>query len=276
MNIYQLTELDKLNAAFYQASKESYWKPATQLYHSNLLLNNVKLQEELRSGTYKMQKTINFYISERGHTRYIESPTIRDRIVQKVLTKEILIPSIRPALIYDNYASLENRGTSFARKRVLIMLRKFVEMYGLDGYVMLVDVHRYFPSIDHEILKQMVYKRIHQHSWDIIKLTNYIIDNSSDSDVGLNLGSEAPQIFAVYYLTPVDNYIKTVKGVKFYGRYMDDLIIFAPTKQELHQLLDEIQYQLSLLKLTINDRKTQILKISHGFTYLQVKYDINM
>lgn len=274
MTIEELTTLEKLNDAFYASSKASKWKPATQRYHSQLLLNNMLLQEELRNGTYKVEPTVNFWIRERGKVRYIESPTIRDRIVQKVLTQEILLPYLTKPLIYDNYASLKGRGTTFARKRTDIMLHRFVRKHGIDGYVLLIDIKHYFPSIDHAILKDMVHARIHEPP-EIMNLIDYIIDCSSHSDVGLNLGSEAPQIFAVYYLNPVDTYIKTVKGIKYYGRYMDDMLILSDSKEELKQLLAEIREQLSKLKLGINEQKTHITKLSKGFTFLQVKYSVD-
>lgn len=273
MTIEELTTLEKLNNAYYEVAKASAWKPATQRYRTDLLARNLELQNELRSGTYRVQPTINFYIHERGKQRYIESPTIRDRIVQKVLTKEILLPYLTKPLIYDNYASLKDRGTSFARKRIHALLDKYIRKNGSDGYILLIDIKQYFPSIDHEILKEMIHKRIHEPK-EIMNLIDYIIDVSSKTDKGLNLESEAPQIFAIYYLSPVDTYIKTVRGVKYYGRYMDDMFVIARTKAELKELLEEIKDQLAKLKLEINERKTQIVKLSHGFTFLQTKYSI--
>ena len=119
----------------------------------------------------------------------------------------------------------------------------------------------------------MVHDRIKEPK-EIMDLIDYVIDTSSHSNVGLNLGSEAPQIFAVYYLSPVDTYIKTVRGIKYYGRYMDDMLILGQSKEELRALLEDIKIQLAKLKLKINERKTHIVKLSRGFTYLQVKYSI--
>lgn len=274
MTIEELTTLEKLNNAFYSATKASKWKPSTQRYRSNLLQNNLTLQEELRNGTYRAEPTVNFWINERGKKRYIESPKVKDRIVQKVLTTEILLPYLTRPLIYDNYASLKGRGVTFARKRINIMLRRFIQEYGIEGYVLLIDVKEYFASIDHEILKEMVHARIHEPE-EIMGLIDYVIDTSSATDKGLNLGSEAPQIFSVFYLSPVDNYIKTVRGCRYCGRYADDMIIIARTKEELKDLQIGIEDQLKKLKLRINEHKTQIIKLSRGFTYLQIKYSID-
>lgn len=273
MNIEELTTLDKLIDAFRDCSKISSWKESTQRYKMNLVQNVIELQNDLRDGTYVVNPTTDFDLNERGKVRHIQAPAMRDRIVQKVLCKEILIPQLTKPLIYDNYASLKNRGTSFARKRINVQLQRFLKEHK-DGYVLQIDIKSYFDSVDHSILKEMVHKQI-KESDEIIDLIDYVIDTSSDSNKGLNLGSEAPQIFAIYYLNPLDTYIKTVKGIKYYGRYMDDVFIFSESKQELRKLLKEIEDILAKLRLQINRKKTHIVKLSHGFTFMQIKYSVD-
>lgn len=273
MTLKELTTLEKLNNAFYECSKVSYWKESTQRYKANLLMNNLRLQADLRSGQYRTSPTTDFIINERGKIRQINAPALRDRIIQKVLCQQILIPRLTKSLIYDNYASLKGRGTSFARKRIDVLLHKFLRKHGNDGYVLQIDIRKYFDSIDHSVLKKMVHEHIHEPQ-EIMDLIDYVIDTSSDGDKGLNLGAEAPQIFAIYYLAGLDNYIKSVKGIKYYGRYMDDIFIFAKTKEQLINLLEDIKKQLADVKLLVNDRKTHIIPLRHGFTFLQVKYNI--
>ena len=273
MTIEELTTFEKLNNAFYESARISQWKESTQRYKSNLFANNLKLQQELRNGTYKISQTTNFTLTERGKERNIEAPAIRDRIIQKVLCQNILVPYLTKPLIYDNYASLKGRGTSFARKRVDVLLQKFIRKHD-DGYVLQINIKKYFESIDHDILKIMLHERICEPK-DIMDLIDYFVDTSSHSNKGLNLGSEAPQIFAIYYLSPIDSYIKTVKSIKYYGRYMDDMFIFSDDKQALKELLKEIKTELAKLKLQINDKKTHITKLGHGFTLLQIKYNVD-
>lgn len=273
MKIYELSTLDKLNKAFRECSRISSWKESVQRYKMNLIVNNLQLQEDLRNGTYVVSPTTDFDLNERGKLRHIEAPSIRDRIAQKVLCQEILIPQLTKPLIYDNYASLKNRGTSFARKRICVLLQRFLRKHN-NGYVLQIDIKSYFDSVDHTVLKQMIHKRLNE-SEEVMDLIDYIIDTSSESDKGLNLGSEAPQIFAIYYLSPVDSYIKTVKGVKYYGRYMDDMFIFGESKEELKQLLNGIKNELSKLHLEVNEKKTHIVKLSHGFTFMQIKYNVD-
>lgn len=239
----------------------------------NLLLNNLTLREEVLNGTYKAAPTIDFRLSERGKTRDIHAPTIRDRILQKVVVQHILLPYLSKPLIYDNYASLKCRGTSFARKRFEIMLRRYMAHHGQDGYILQIDIRKYFDSIDHEILKRMVHERIHEPP-EIMNLIDYLMETSSVNGKGLNLGAEAPQIFAIYYLSFLDSWLKVVKGVRYYGRYMDDMFIISESKAELKTLLSEIRTRLAELKLAVNERKTHIVKLRHGFTFLQIKYNL--
>lgn len=269
-----LTSLSMLNRCTILCTAQSRWKETTQRYLANMLINNVQLRDDLLNGDYRVQPTTDFEINERGRVRKIEAPAIRDRNFQKSLTMNVLLPRIYPYLIYDNYASLKDRGTAFARKRFDVLLHKYIAKNGVDGYGLFLDISKYFENIDHEILKQRMAQRLEGESEEIKNLVYYIIDISSHTDKGVNLGSEAPQIFAVDYLTPMDNYIKIVKGIKYYGRYMDDAFVFAETKEELTELLQKIKEILASLGLNINERKTHIVKLTHGFTFLQVKYNI--
>lgn len=271
MTLEEIFTLENLNNAFYQSSKISHWKDNTQRYKSILLIKNIELMEEILNHEYKVSPTTNFTIRERGKVRLIESPSQRDRIVQKVLCNKVLIPYLTKPLIYDNYASLKNRGTSFARKRIDVMLNRFIRQYGSDGYVLQIDIKKYFESIDHETLKAMVHERVNEPK-EVMDLIDYVIDTSSHTHKGLNLGSEAPQILAIFYLSNLDNYIKSVLRVKYYGRYMDDMILFSNSKEELQATLESIKEKLAEIKLEISEKKTHISKLSQGFTYMQIKY----
>ncbi|MBQ8135144.1 MAG: hypothetical protein IJ711_00290 [Lachnospiraceae bacterium] len=267
----KITELDRLCEAFKEVRSVSSWKASTHRYEADVIMNSLKLQEEVRNGTYKQSAMLNFTLNERGKLRDIHAPAVRDRVVQKTVNQDILLPCLRKYLIYDNAASLEMRGTAFMRKRHLIHLRNFIRENGTDGYILQVDIRHYFDSVDHEICWKMIEPRIPESTRPLV---HYIIDNASESDKGLNLGSEVPQTLAIYYLHPVDDYCKIVEGIKGYGRYMDDIYIFGKSKEELWRILDGIKKQLVPLKLEVNEKKTQIVKLSHGYTFMQLKYRI--
>lgn len=270
----QLMELQNLNECTWACTRQSRWKETTQRYLASMLPKNIELREEVLSGEYRVKPTVDFTLNERGHIRKIEAPVVRDRIVQKSLMRHVLTPSLTPYLIYDNYASLKQRGTAFARKRFEVMLHRYIRKHGTDGYILLIDVKQYFGSVDHEVLKRLIAPRLTGEPKEVIDLIHYVIDTSSRSDKGLNLGSECPQIFAVYYLNHVDQYVKVVRGVRYYGRYMDDIFVIGRSKSELKALLAGIREKLSCLMLEVNMKKTHIVKMTHGFTWLQIKYHI--
>lgn len=269
-----ITELGNLCQCALKCTKDSRWKESTQRYLADMLERNVELQERVLSGTYRVSPTINFWLNERGKMRYIKSPVVPDRIIQKSLMEQVLTPKIVPTLIYDNYASLKNRGTSFARKRFEVMLHRYIRKYGTDGYLLLGDISKYFDSVVHQILKQMLAPYLKDEPQEVIDLICYMIDTSSDTDCGLNLGSECPQLFAVMYLNRLDTFIKVVKSVKYYGRYMDDFALIDKSKQQLSSLLAEIETCLDGLGLKLNRKKTRIIKMTRSFVFLQVKYTI--
>lgn len=268
----KMTDLGTLIGCTWDCTKQSRWKEYSQRFLIDLLPRLLTIQDDMRNGTYHVKPTNDFTINERGHIRHIESPAISDRCIQKSLMKQVLTPSLRPYLIYDNYASLTQRGTSFARKRFDIMLQRYIHKNGTDGYILLGDIRKYFESVSHDILKQLIAPRIADEPQDVKDFIHQVIDSSSKTANGLNLGGEPPQIFAVYYLNRLDQFIKVVKSIKYYGRYMDYFFIIGKTKQELKTLLTEIEGSLAELGLSINPKKTQIVRLTHPFVFLQIKY----
>ena len=88
----------------------------------------------------------------------------------------------------------------------------------------------------------------------------------------LGIGSQISQISGLYYPHKIDNYIKIVKGIKFYGRYMDDSYIISNSKEELNKIYDDIKKICSKFGFFINYKKTQIFRIDKGFTFLKIRY----
>lgn len=277
VTIEELFTFKALNDTFYECFSANKRKHSNLTYYNGLLFNNLELMDDLLSGRYRVSPTAHATITERGKIRKIESPIMRDRIVQKIICKQVFVKQLVPKFIYDNYSSVENRGTTMARKRFENMLYKFLRKIDYDyenrGFIVLVDVKKFFNNIDHEVLKSMLAEDL-DVSDELLHLIFYLIDESSEGDVGLNLGSELPQILAMYYLSKMDNYLKCRMGVKFYGRYADDIAVIVETKEEAYEILEAIRWQLSKVKLEINTKKTQIVKIKHGFTYLQTNYKI--
>lgn len=104
-----------------------------------------------------------------------------------------------------------------------------------------------------------------------MQLINYLID-CFEGDKGVGIGSQLSQTVGIFYPTELDQFCKTVKGCKYYGRYMDDTYIIHPDKNFLRKLLEEYSKIAEKLGIVINKKKTQIVSLKSGFKFLQMRY----
>lgn len=267
----KLIDLNNLYASFKKCKKQTYWKCSVQRYESNLLFNLLELRNSLINGTYVQKPFVEFELNERGKKRHIKSLHISDRVLQRALCDYILEPSIRKYLIYDNGASIKGKGIDFTKRRLVTHLHKYYSKHGSEGYILLCDFKKYFDSIPHDKLILMFKKYIHDDK--VLSLVKYLISTFGNGK-GLGIGSQISQIAGISYLIDLDNFIKIVKGCKYYGRYMDDFYIIHEDKNYLKSLLDEIKIVVNNLGLNLNEKKTQIYRIDKGFTFLKLKTHI--
>lgn len=191
---------------------------------------------------------------------------------------------------------MKNKGTDFARRRVNSFIEDAKREYGGENlYALIFDFKSYFDSIPHEqcyrVLKKYIYdERLVELTIGIIesyKLRNIAtIDDEEQrnkalerlhnhKDVGICLGSQISQIMAVAVPNEFDHYIKDVLKLKYYERYMDDGIIILNDKEKLLQLKSELSELAKKYGLRFNDKKTYVVKLTKGFTFLKIKYHIN-
>lgn len=298
-------DADDYIRATQRLEKSAGWKYQAQRFMLNRLSEIARMKEETRNGKYEPQKGSEFVINDGGHRRLVKSLCPRDAVFQHALADEILTPKLTKYLIYDNGAGLKGKGISFTRRRLEEHLRWHYRRYGTEGYVLVIDFRKYFDNIRHDIALEEIYKRIPDAR--IIKAVEKIFDMykvdvsfSKNPDIisevynsleyqdipenlktgkrymrkSLGIGSPISQIAGLLLPTTIDNYVKTVKRVHCYNVYMDDRIIIHPDKQFLKGLLEEIDRIAQGLGIHINRKKTQIIKLSHGFTWLKTKYII--
>lgn len=303
------TMIEKLNAdALLRASKRlnsSAWKYQTQRFLINRLDEIAETERQLKSGSYKPHEGSTFEINENGHHRLVKSMRPRDATFQHALANEILVPELLKFLIHDNGAGQKGKGISFTRRRLEQHLRWHFRHCGTEGYILTIDFSKYFDNINHEIALARIREKIHDEK--IIKIVKDIFDlykidvsYSDDPDIihkifnsleyqkipkeektgrkymgkSLGIGSPIAQAVGLFLPVEIDNYVKTVKRVHCYNVYMDDRIIIHPDKQFLKELLEEIDRIAQVLGIHINRKKTQIIKLSHGFTWLKTRYII--
>lgn len=243
------------------------WKPSIQIFNQNMGMNLYKVYKDLHSGTFRSDGFYEFTIRERGKERRIRSVNVRERIVQRCLCDYCLVPALSKSLIYDNGASLKKKGYSFAVKRMERHLRSYYNRHGIEGYIAKFDFKKYFDSIDHEVVEEIMKKHLADER--LIKLSLHFVQMFGS--VGLGLGSQVSQILAVAVPNKLDHYIKDYLGIKYYGRYMDDFYIIHQDRQQLQDWARQIEKQCQELKLQLNQKKTKIRPIN-GTEFLKIRW----
>jgi hypothetical protein len=266
----RVADIDNLYASFLESKSGVDWKESVQRYEANALRNIVETRRRLLAGEDVQQGFMEFTLHERGKIRHIKSVHISERVVQKCLCNQVLVPVLSNGLIYDNGASVKGKGVHFAIKRIIAHLSRFYRQTGSnEGYALLIDFSKFFDSIDHELLFKMLDREIQDKR--VLELTKSFIAVFGDGK-SLGLGSQVSQIAAIYFPSTLDHFVKDFKGEKFYGRYMDDLYIIHNDREHLKELLAEIETVCASLKITINKKKTRIVKLASGVEFLKGKY----
>ena len=295
--------------AYKRAKKGSDWKPQVQRFEMTYLLELSRIQRELQEMTYEFLPSTQFVLNERGKTRVIRGEQIQDRIVKHTLCDEVLNPAVKNFLIYDNGASLVGKGIAFTRKRLLTHLRRYyAQHHSNDGYILLIDFSKYYDNIRHDILMELMKKYVtDEHSLWLLQKTvdrskvdvSYMSDDEYENCLDilfnsllyqeidqrlltgekfmgkhLNIGDQVAQTAGIAYPIPIDKFVKIVKGVKFYGRYMDDSYAIHESKEFLEELLKGIVEIAGNLGITVNLKKTRICKLSDHWRFLQIQYSL--
>lgn len=259
---------DHLMSAYKMCRKNVRWKSSTQRYIANAPLNIYETYKQLHDGTFKSSGFYEFDLYERGKARHIRSVAISERVVQRCLCDFSLVPMMRRSFIYDNGASLQGKGYSFAVKRIDRHIRWHYRHYGNQGYVLLFDFSSYFDSISHEVLEDLI--RTAYTDERIIQLVLHFI--GMFGDVGLGLGSQISQVLALAAANKLDHYIKEELGIHCYGRYMDDGYLIHQDKAYLQECLLKIQKKCEELGLKLNLKKTRIIPVRRDFQWLKIMF----
>ncbi len=235
----------------------------------------LKLQRELRNRTYRPGRYHAFCIHE-PKPRLISAAPYRDRVVHHALVN-VIGPRFERNFIFDSYANRLGKGTHRAVDRYQAYARRF-------RYVLQCDIVKYFPTIDHEILKSLLRTRIRDEH--VLWLCDTIIDASNPQEPvlawfpsddlfapaerhrGLPIGNLTSQFWANVYLHGLDNYVKRGLRCKGYVRYVDDFVLFDDDKQALCEMRDRVIDFLSRLRLRIHEDRAQVRPIVRPTRFL--------
>lgn len=271
----QVTSFENLLLASRKAQRSKRFRDNVLAFNHALEDNLLQLQQELRSHSYQPGRYRTFEIFD-PKPRIISAAPYRDRVVHHALCN-IIVPPIERTFIYDSYANRTGFGTHRA-------LRRFTQFCRSSRYVLQCDLRKYFPTIDHEILKAQLRRKIKCKS--TLWLIDLIIDNSNPQNSpvvyfpgddlltpctrrrGLPIGNLTSQFFANVYLNSFDHFVKEQLKARKYLRYVDDFALFSDDRAFLIEAQAEIETQLATLRLSLHPIKTQLTETRFGANFV--------
>lgn len=222
-----------------------------------------QIRTQLITKTFKTSKYFIFTKIDNGKQRKIyRLPYFPDRIVQHCIM-QILEPIWMKTFIADTYSSIKGRGIHKGVKRIKNALTDIEN----TQYCLKMDIRKFYPSINHHILKTIIKKKIKDR--DVPSLLDEIIDSAE----GVPIGNYLSQYFGNLYLTYLDHWLKETKHCKYYFRYCDDMVILHSSKPYLSKLKKEIEAFLTTnLKLSLKSN-WQIFPVdARGIDFLGYRF----
>lgn len=276
--------------AYYDCRKHKRSTAQALDFEFNLEKNLQSLYEEILSGEYQISRSICFVVTD-PKLREVWAGNFRDRIVHHLIYNAIY-ERFSKNFILDTYSCIPKRGTLFGANRVSAFARKLTRNYSEDAYFLKADIGNYFNSINKDILFEQIKRRVfepwlleliekviyHDPNTNVFKksskklfeaLPEYKSLYNAASNKGLPIGNLTSQFFSNIYLNDLDQFVKHVLKCKYYGRYVDDIILLHKDAGYLNWAYGEInKFLRDKLDLWLNHKKKNMNKISRGFDFI--------
>lgn len=271
----QMVSFDNLLRAYRKARRGKGNSPEVARFALNLEGELFDLQRQLETGEYLPAAYRLFTIYERK-PRLIAAALFRDRVVHHAIMNVIETPLDR-TFIDDSYACRRGKGTHAAVDRYQRWARRY-------AYALKMDVRKYFPSVDHEILKEKLRRKIKDKN--VLHLLDRITDSGPQGkrtleyfpgdDLftplerfrGIPIGNLTSQFFANLYLDDLDHTMKEVLRVNAYLRYVDDMVVLGDDKGWLAEIREAVRERLAQERLRLHPRKAHVTPVRDGLNLL--------
>jgi hypothetical protein len=235
----------------------------------------LRLQHELLDGSYQPGPFTTHWIA-RPKPRLISAAPYRDRVVHHAVMN-VLEPLLDSFFHPDSYACRKGKGTHAAALRLQQLMRRY--RFTLQG-----DVCKFFPSIDHGILKDLFRRLLKDRR--VLALLDRIVDGSNEQESvsawfpgddlfipverrrGLPIGNLTSQWFANWYLTPFDHLVTCHWGLGAYVRYCDDFILLADEGDRLRALCPTLAEKFAELRLRLHGERLQVQPSRAGRSFV--------
>jgi RNA-directed DNA polymerase len=277
-NLYpDMYAFDNLYLAYRRARRGKRSRVEVASFEFDMESNLLALQEELRQGDYRPAGYTNFYVHE-PKKRLVSAAPFRDRVVHHALC-QVIEPIWERRFIHTSFACRVGKGTHKALDLCQTWLRQY--RYGFHG-----DIVKYFPSIDHQILRGLLARRIADRQ--VMGLIDHILESGvgiqagecaplyfAGDDLfaglrprGLPIGNLTSQFWANVYLHELDEFVKHQLRCRAYLRYMDDVVLFSDDKGQLHAWQSAIRSFLAdRLRLAMHPGKSVIFPSAVGIDF---------
>jgi len=249
-------------------------KPGAAAFMARLEPNLLRLERELRSGTWRPGRYVQFEVRA-PKPRLVSAAPFRDRVVHHAVCA-VVVPLFERGFIGNSFANREAKGTHRA-------VRTYERYRDRHRHVLRGDIWRYFPAIDHEILKRTLRRRLACRP--TLALLDRIVDGSNRQQPvehyfpgddlfspferrrGLPIGNLTSQFFANLYLDALDHFAAEVLRAP-YLRYVDDFALFADDPATLVAWREAVAGHLEGRRLMLHPRKTFIVDTAEPATFL--------
>ena len=241
--IYEkIYDIDNIRYAIWKASEKKRKQRRVEVILKNMDYYAYQIQKMLKEKTFTPSQPTIKTIQDSGKKRVIYKPKFYpDQIVHWALMLQ-LEPIIMEGMYEYNCGSVTGRGTSYGQKT----LRKWLDNDRRNTkYCLKMDIKKFYPSIDNNILKEMFRKKIKDR--DCL----WLIDSIIDSAEGQPIGYYTAQWFSNFFLQGLDHYIKERLKIKYYIRYVDDLVLLGSNKRKLHKARKAIETHLNSIRLSV-------------------------
>lgn len=271
-------------------------------FETQKMINICSIINDIESGTIPIPK-YNIFLIKDPKYRIIMSVSIYDKLINHYYSHTVLDKKLSKYLDIRNVATRKNMGSSFGHKLIM----KYIEEEkhkNKEFYILKLDISKYFYSIDHNVLKDLIKDKVtpeeYKHLELILNSTNQSYVNETITKLklkevnhnptrtgeitslplynkgkGLSIGLLSNQFLAIFYLYKLHNYIIHKLKIKHLVVYMDDYILMHPSKKYLQECLKEIEYILEKeYKLKLNKKKTMVTTSKEGFVFLGYRYKV--
>ena len=259
-------------------------------FEQNLERNLIKLNDDLKDGTYRPGRSICFVVTK-PKAREVWAANFRDRIVHHLLYNRIS-PRFYAGFIADSCACIPGRGTLYAAEHIEAKVRSITQNWSKPAFYLKLDLANFFVSIDKRILHAQIAAKVTEPWWLDLAETILFHDPRLDFEFrgsstlldlvpphkrltnqpahrGLPIGNLSSQLFANVYLNALDQHIKHRLRCRHYIRYVDDFILLHESPQWLNAAKADIEDFLpSVLHARLNPKKTILQPIDRGIDFV--------